>query len=184
MRRVRIIFKTHLDIGFTDLAVRVVERYFRDFIVQAVKTAEYFRRGSGAFRYRWTVGSWLIDEYFNRAYDFIKGLDVSQLHVFTYSERPGTQALKIGHVVPPEEKHQRCRRLLDLSEQKFDAFYSKHVGQTMEVLLETRQSDGWTEGYTTNYLPVKVKDAGTAPGQLLRVHITGVEGHICTGVPL
>ena len=67
MRRVRIIFKTHLDIGFTDLAVRVVERYFRDFIVQAVKTAEYFRRGSGAFRYRWTVGSWLIDEYFNRA---------------------------------------------------------------------------------------------------------------------
>lgn len=67
MRRVRIIFKTHLDIGFTDLAVRVVERYFRDFIVEAVKTAEYFRRGSGAFRYRWTVGSWLIDEYFNRA---------------------------------------------------------------------------------------------------------------------
>ena len=67
MRCVRIIFKTHLDIGFTDLAVRVVERYFRDFIVQAVKTAEYFRRGSGAFRYRWTVGSWLIDEYFNRA---------------------------------------------------------------------------------------------------------------------
>ncbi len=67
MKTVRIIFKTHLDIGFTDLAADVVERYFRDFIVKAVETAEHYRNRSGSFRYRWTVGSWLIHEYLERA---------------------------------------------------------------------------------------------------------------------
>ena len=54
------------------------------------------------------------DEYFEQAYEFIKSLDVTQLHVFSYSERPGTQALKIDHVVTPEEKHRRSQRLLEL----------------------------------------------------------------------
>jgi len=52
------------------------------------------------------------EEYFEQAYQFISGLDVTQLHVFSYSERPGTQALKIDYVVSPEEKHQRSQRLL------------------------------------------------------------------------
>ena len=52
------------------------------------------------------------EEYFEDAYHFIEGLDVTQLHVFTYSERPGTQALKIEYVVSPEEKHRRSQRLL------------------------------------------------------------------------
>ena len=118
------------------------------------------------------------DEYFNRAYDFIKGLDVSQLHVFTYSERPGTQALKIGHVVPPEEKHQRCRRLLDLSEQKFDAFYSKHVGQTMEVLLEKPKAASKMHGFTRNYIRVEVDGDVSLDNHLVEVSLGGFnEGH-------
>lgn len=58
------------------------------------------------------------EEYFEQAYQFISGLDVTQLHVFSYSERPGTQALKIDYVVSPEEKHQRSQRLLTLSEKR------------------------------------------------------------------
>ena len=58
------------------------------------------------------------DEYFEQAYEFIKSLDVTQLHVFSYSERTGTQALKIDHVVTPEEKHRRSQRLLELSDEK------------------------------------------------------------------
>lgn len=54
------------------------------------------------------------EEYFGQAYEFIKSLDVTQLHVFSYSERPGTQALKIDHVVAPEEKHRRSQQLLEL----------------------------------------------------------------------
>ena len=58
-------------------------------------------------------------EYFEKAYEFIKGLDVTQLHVFSYSERPGTQALKIDYVVPAQEKHARSQRLLELSGESF-----------------------------------------------------------------
>lgn len=61
-------------------------------------------------------------EYFERAYEFIKSLDVTQLHVFSYSERPGTQALKIDYVVPAPEKHVRSQRLLELSDEKTKAF--------------------------------------------------------------
>ena len=62
------------------------------------------------------------EEYFEDAYRFIEGLDVTQLHVFSYSERPGTQALKIEYVVSPEEKHRRSQRLLALSDAKTKAF--------------------------------------------------------------
>ena len=68
------------------------------------------------------------DEYFEQAYEFIKSLDVTQLHVFSYSERPGTQALKIDHVVTPEEKHRRSQRLLELSDEKTHAFYARYIG--------------------------------------------------------
>ena len=64
------------------------------------------------------------EEYFEQAYRFIQSLDVTQLHVFSYSERPGTQALKIEHVVSSEEKHRRSRLLLDLSDEKTRAFYA------------------------------------------------------------
>lgn len=63
-------------------------------------------------------------EFFENAYEFIAGLDVTQLHVFSYSERPGTQALKIEHVVTPDEKHKRSQRLLTLSDEKTRSFMS------------------------------------------------------------
>ena len=63
------------------------------------------------------------DEYFEEARQFIGSLDISQLHVFSYSERPGTQALKIDHVVDPKTKHARSQQLLDISDRKLHAFY-------------------------------------------------------------
>ena len=76
------------------------------------------------------------EEYFEDAYRFIEGLDVTQLHVFSYSERPGTQALKIEYVVSPEEKHRRSQRLLVLSDAKTKAFYTSHIGREAWVLME------------------------------------------------
>lgn len=81
------------------------------------------------------------EEYFEQAYRFIRSLDVTQLHVFSYSERPGTQALKIDYVVSSEEKHRRSQLLLELSEEKTRAFYARHIGQTMPVLLERSAGD-------------------------------------------
>lgn len=87
--------------------------------------------------------------YFEKAYEFIHGLDVTQQHVFSYSERPGTQALKIDHVVTPEEKHQRSQCLLALSDEKTKAFYARYIGQTHACLDGKAQSgsaDAWIYG--------------------------------------
>jgi threonylcarbamoyladenosine tRNA methylthiotransferase MtaB len=95
-------------------------------------------------------------ELFEEAFRFIGGQEISQLHVFTYSERPGTQALKIDHTVPPLEKHRRSQRLLALSEEKTKAFYSRYVGQTMPVLLEQSKDKSVMHGFTPNYIRVEI----------------------------
>ena len=74
-------------------------------------------------------------DYFEQAYSFIESLDISQLHVFTYSERPGTKALEIPYIVSPKEKHIRTQRLLELSDKKTDAFYRSFIGKKAKVLL-------------------------------------------------
>ncbi len=96
------------------------------------------------------------EAYFETAYRFIESLDVTQLHVFSYSERPGTQALKIEHIVTPEEKHERSRRLLALSDEKTHAFYARHIGRTMEVLLEKAKPGTKMHGFTKNYIRVEI----------------------------
>lgn len=95
------------------------------------------------------------DELFEEAYEFIKGLDITQLHVFTYSERPGTMALKIDHVVAPKEKHRRSQRILELSEQKLKAFYQQQQGCTRTVLFEQPAADHPMHGFTDNYIRVE-----------------------------
>ncbi len=95
-------------------------------------------------------------EYFERTRRFLEELDVTQLHVFSYSERPGTQALKIDHVVPPEEKHRRSQCLLSLSDTKTRAFYARHIGRVLPVLLERPKPGMPMHGFTPNYIRVRV----------------------------
>lgn len=109
------------------------------------------------------------DEYFEDAYHFIAGLDVTQLHVFSYSERPGTQALKIDHVVAPEEKHKRSQRLLALSDEKTQAFYVRHIGQTMPVLMEKTKADMPMHGFTANYIRVEVENDPSLDNKMVDV---------------
>lgn len=111
------------------------------------------------------------DEYFERAFEFLKGLHVTQLHVFSYSERPGTQALKIEHVVTPEERHKRSQRLLELSEVKTHSFYQKYVGETMEVLLEKPKPGAKMHGFTRNYIRVEVDADKDLDNQLVMVKL-------------
>ena len=95
-------------------------------------------------------------ECFEECYDFLKSLDVTQLHVFPYSERPGTAALKIPHVVSEQEKKQRSKRLLDLSDEKTQAFYAQHIGQDAEVLFERSARGKAMHGFTRNYIRVEL----------------------------
>ncbi|MFR8835820.1 tRNA (N(6)-L-threonylcarbamoyladenosine(37)-C(2))-methylthiotransferase MtaB [Bacteroides nordii] len=109
------------------------------------------------------------EEYFEDAYRFIAGLDVTQLHVFSYSERPGTQALKIDYVVAPEEKHKRSQRLLALSDEKTQAFYVRHIGQTMPVLMEKTKAGMPMHGFTANYIRVEVENDPSLDNKMVNV---------------
>ncbi|MDR1707127.1 MAG: tRNA (N(6)-L-threonylcarbamoyladenosine(37)-C(2))-methylthiotransferase MtaB [Prevotella sp.] len=95
------------------------------------------------------------DEYFEEARLFLESLDFSQLHVFTYSERPNTQALKIDHEVEPKTKHARCKVLLDLSDKKLYDFYQSQKGTNRKVLFEHTQHDDVMYGFTENYIKVE-----------------------------
>lgn len=96
------------------------------------------------------------DEYFEECKDFLESLDFSQLHVFTYSERPNTSALKIEHEVDPRSKQLRSKVLLDMSDRKLDAFYKSQQGTTRRVLLEHTQHGENMLGFTENYVKVEM----------------------------
>ena len=104
-----------------------------------------------------------LPEYFEETYSFLERLDVTQLHVFPYSERPGTAALKIPYIVDDKEKKIRSKRLLELSDCKTFAFYESYMGKTAEVLLEKavrgRGMHGFTENYIRVELPMKQADS-------------------------
>ena len=94
------------------------------------------------------------DEDFKETFDFLHTLDISYLHVFTYSERDNTRALEIRPVVPMEVRNQRNKQLRNLSYQKMQYFTREHAGQTRKVLLEGHVKSTMMEGYTDNYIKV------------------------------
>lgn len=96
------------------------------------------------------------DKHFQESYDFINSFDISQLHAFTYSERSGTQALKIPWKVDIEERKHRTQRYINLSEKKLRAFYEKHLGTKHTVLFEKPLKSGEVmSGFTDNYIRVE-----------------------------
>ena len=95
-------------------------------------------------------------ELFEECYDFLDSLDVTQLHVFPYSERPGTAALRIPYIVDEQEKKARCRKLIALSQAKTEAFYARHIGCEMEVLLEKAPRGKAMHGFTRNYIRTEI----------------------------
>ena len=95
-------------------------------------------------------------ECFEETYEFLDRLDVTQLHVFPYSERPGTSALSIPYTVSDQDKKLRSKRLLDLSDRKTEAFYTQHIGQEAEVLFEKAPRGKAMHGFTKNYIRVEL----------------------------
>lgn len=96
---------------------------------------------------------------FEECYDFLDALPVTQLHVFPYSERPGTAALRIPYVVDDREKKRRSKRLLTLSDQKKEAFYARYIGQEADVLFEKATRGKAMHGFTDNYIRVELSPA-------------------------
>jgi threonylcarbamoyladenosine tRNA methylthiotransferase MtaB len=94
------------------------------------------------------------DEYFKETFEFLHALDVSYLHVFTYSERDNTRALEIEPVIPIHIRNERNKLLRNLSYMKMQYFTQLHAGQIRKVLFERQDKNGMMEGYTDNYIKV------------------------------
>ncbi len=94
------------------------------------------------------------DTHFQETFDFLHSLDISYLHVFTYSERDHTKALEIKPVVPLSVRHERNKILRNLSYMKMQHFTELHRGQTRKVLFEGHSKDGMMEGYSDNYIRI------------------------------
>lgn len=98
------------------------------------------------------------EEAFQETFDFIHSLDISYLHVFTYSERANTPAEEMSDVVPMDVRKQRNKMLRSLSEKKKKAFYDQHVGTSRPVLFEHSKEEGLMSGYTDNYIKVSTSE--------------------------
>ena len=111
-------------------------------------------------------------ELFDEAQRFMESIDVSQYHVFSYSERAGTMALRIPHTVSPQEKKERSQQILTLSDQKLNAFYQRYIGTTRPVLVEHSKKKGVYYGFTDNYIKVEIHtDDANLDGQIIDVHL-------------
>ncbi len=111
-------------------------------------------------------------ECFEETFSLLTELPVTQLHVFPYSERPGTSALSIPYVVSNKDKKERCNRLLALSDEKTRAFYAAHIGTEAEVLFEKATRGRAMHGFTRNYIRVELPPQYARPeldNQIVRV---------------
>jgi threonylcarbamoyladenosine tRNA methylthiotransferase MtaB len=112
---------------------------------------------------------------FDETYQLLRRLDVSQLHVFPYSERPGTAALKIDYTVDEQEKHRRCQQLLELSDEKTQAFYARYRGTQAEVLFEKAPRGRVMHGFTANYVRVELPASLARPEYDNRLITVGLD---------
>jgi len=114
------------------------------------------------------------EEDFEDAYQFIKDLDVTYLHVFSYSERPGTKALNMEGKVDEREKRRRSQMLHALSESKKLHFYRQQIGKSEDVLWESDNINGFMHGFTGNYVKARTPFAPALINQVTRVKIISV----------
>lgn len=120
-------------------------------------------------------------DLYKQSHDFVESLDISRLHVFPYSERPGTRALNIDHIVDQHDKHLRTREMIAISERKLDAFASQFVGDVRPVLIEHRDKDGMMSGFTDNYIRVQIPADSSLANAVVPVRLTQWQGELMKG---
>ncbi len=112
------------------------------------------------------------DAHFRETLNFLKSLNLSFLHVFSYSDRPGTKASQSGQKVPSEIIKQRSDRLHELSDRMHLKFYRENIGQTRKVLFEAAEKGGQIFGFTDNYIKIQLPYASDLPNSVRKVKIT------------
>lgn len=115
------------------------------------------------------------DALFEESEAFVRSLDISRLHVFAYSERPGTDALKIPYKVTAAEQTRRTHRMLAVSDEKLKQFSSRFLGTNRKVLLEHTHKDGMMSGFTDNYLRVRLKADAALDNRIVTVRLDSLD---------
>ena len=121
------------------------------------------------------------DELFRETAEFISALDVSYLHVFTYSERDNTEANEMKEIVPMNVRHERNKILRQLSEKKLESFYASHIGETREVLFMMDEENGMLEGFSDNYIKVKIPFQSEWMKKIVAVELTEMRDDFVLG---
>ena len=124
------------------------------------------------------------EEDFRETYEFLQALDLNYLHVFTYSERPGTKAAAASGQIPARVRRDRNRMLRILSEKKKRVFLESQIGKTAHVILELGASENGREGLSEYYSRVRLTSPVPAASELVRVRIAGVAGDVVLGDPI
>ena len=148
-------FHVPLQSGSNDILKKMKRRYLRELYVDRVTQIKEVMPHA-------CIGVDVIvgfpgetDEHFLDTYNFLNELDISYLHVFTYSERDNTEAAAMNDVIPANVRSKRSKMLRGLSVKKRRAFYESQIGSTRTVLFESENKDGFIHGFTENYVKVK-----------------------------
>jgi threonylcarbamoyladenosine tRNA methylthiotransferase MtaB len=114
------------------------------------------------------------EECFEESRRFIESLDISRLHVFVYSERPGTRALEIEHAVDPAEKNRRAHVMLEISDQKLRQFTERFIGTERPALLEHPRAGHPMSGFTDNYLKIEIDAPQELDNHIVNVRLDSI----------
>ncbi|WP_412560399.1 tRNA (N(6)-L-threonylcarbamoyladenosine(37)-C(2))-methylthiotransferase MtaB [Winogradskyella sp. MIT101101] len=168
-------FHVPLQSGSNDILKKMKRRYMKELYVDRVsKIKEVMQHAC--------IGVDVIvgfpgetDEHYLETYNFLNELDISYLHVFTYSERDNTEAAEMDGVVPKNIRSKRSKMLRGLSAKKRRAFYEKQIGTTRTVLFEGENKEGYIHGFTENYVKVKTPWNPELVNTLHKVELTKID---------
>ncbi|WP_430468590.1 tRNA (N(6)-L-threonylcarbamoyladenosine(37)-C(2))-methylthiotransferase MtaB [Winogradskyella ouciana] len=168
-------FHVPLQSGSNDILKKMKRRYMKELYVDRVsKIKEVMPHAC--------IGVDVIvgfpgetDEHYLETYNFLNELDISYLHVFTYSERDNTEAAEMDGVVPKNIRSKRSKMLRGLSAKKRRAFYEKQIGTTRTVLFEGENKEGYIHGFTENYVKVKTPWNPELVNTLHKVELTKID---------
>lgn len=122
------------------------------------------------------------EEEFEKTYNFLKDIELSQMHIFKYSPRKGTKAADMENQVSPQDKHERSEKLLKLNKENFEKMATRMVGKEFEVLFEQEVGENKYEGLTPNYLKTIVTSNEDICGKILKVKIIEVKDEYVEGI--
>ncbi len=168
-------FHIPLQSGSDDLLKKMKRRYLREIYTNRVSRIKETMPNA-------CIGVDVIvgfpgetEEHFLETYNYLNDLDISYLHVFTYSERPNTEAVLMDGVVPKNVRSKRSKMLRGLSAKKRRAFYESQIGNTLTVLFEGENKEGYIHGFTENYVKVKTPWNPALVNTLHQVTLTKID---------